>query len=144
MDNLFGFDFDVDDADDMAVVWSEMVTMLGPPRCVRYRTNSPRRAALYRASDSDGVYRHLHGDDGGIEVMTGAQCKLSSFGIHKDKVTQVQTPILWDAVPGNVHKSELPAITVAQREVFLSSVRELLGDNMSEHSIDPTAQAQMQ
>ena len=78
----FGFDFDVDDADDMAVVWSEMVTMLGPPRCVRYRTNSPRRAALYRASDSDGVYRHLHGDDGGIEVMTGAQCKLSSFGIH--------------------------------------------------------------
>ena len=77
--DLFMGDIDVDDASDVTGIMAVMRDVLGPPLCVRYRTNSARRAVLYR-THSDGLYRAVSGSDGAIEVFTGPHQKLTCFG----------------------------------------------------------------
>jgi len=126
---VFGFDVDVDDAHWAGQITSTMDTMLGRPLCRRYRANSPRTLSLYGAP-ADAEYVALKGSDGGIEVLTGENTKAAAFGYHTNPITRVRSRLEWDGVPGNVRKADLSPITLAQRDLFLEEVTEMLGDEV--------------
>ena len=68
---LVTFDLDLDDAADVAAALALMSKMLGTPRCVRTRANSPRCAVLYRCDDPAGLSATHKGRDGAIELFSG-------------------------------------------------------------------------
>ena len=69
-----------------------MVGHFGERRCLRSRRNSPRRAALYRMDDPNDFYVSAKGSTGAVEVFAGPKTKLTAFGWHVHKVTQVWSP----------------------------------------------------
>lgn len=126
---LVTFDLDLDDTADAAAALALMSKMLGTPRCVRTRANSPRCAVLYRCDDPAGLSATHKGTDGAIELFSGPRCKITAFGQHIDKTTGLRTRLTWHEVPGNVTQQELPAITLAQALEFLTACSDIVGDD---------------
>jgi hypothetical protein len=131
LNELYAIDIDVDEPRDVEAIWISMCRIIGEPVCARYRSNSPRLAALYRQSAPDSLYRVASGSDGSIEVLCGERAKLSAFGVHQDKVTGVRTRLQWDAVPGNITKADLSEATADQVVQFLHAAQAHLGDDTS-------------
>jgi hypothetical protein len=126
---LVTFDLDLDDTIDAAAALALMSTMLGTPRCVRTRANSPRCAVIYRCDDPAGLSATHKGTDGAIELFCGPRCKITVFGQHIDKTTGLRTRLTWHEVPGNVTRQDLPAITLAQALEFLTACSDIVGDD---------------
>jgi Primase C terminal 2 (PriCT-2) len=129
----YAIDFDVDDPTLVSELRAVMEQILGEAACVRYRSNSPRIAALYRSAEDDTLYRALTGSDGEIEVFSGAKAKLTSFGLNTDKVTSVRSRLLWHKVPGNVRLADMTAITAAQVDRFMEAAKPYLGEDAKIH-----------
>jgi hypothetical protein len=131
LNGLYATDIDVDELSDVEAIWTVMCRTIGEPVCVRYRSNSPRLAALFRQAAPDNFYRAAAGSDGAIEVLCGERAKLTAFGIHQDKVTGTRTRLQWAAVPGNVTRADLSDATADQVERFLHAAQDHLGDDTS-------------
>ena len=126
---LVTFDLDLDDLADAAAALALMTDMLGAPRCVRSRANSPRCAVIYRTDDVDGLSAVHKGSDGAIELFAGRRCKISAFGQHTDRTTGRRSRMVWHETPGNVTRDELPAITLQQALDYLAAAADIVGDD---------------
>jgi hypothetical protein len=80
--------FDLDWPPDVQAALDLLTKTCGPPRCVRSRPNSPRRAVIYRCDDPEGLYACAKGSDGGIELFSGPYCKLTAAGVRGVHVAQ--------------------------------------------------------
>lgn len=142
--DLFAIDVDVDDPHWVSEIVAAMTDTLSAPLCVRHRGNSARLLALYRAP-ADALYTAVKGSDGMVEIFTSGDQKVTAFGLHTDKQTGQRTRLQWRGVPGNVQLSELPLVSLAQRDAFLEAVSDMLGDDAkrmsrSHHASGDTAQ----
>jgi hypothetical protein len=145
LNGVAAIDGDIDDADDMAEVMDILCDQLGPSPCMRSRSNSPRRAMLYRCDDPQGFSDTWKGTWGAIEIFAGPLTKLTAFGWHVSKETGVWRRIEWHEVPGNVRRDELPLVTRAQLTRAMTAAQPVLGEKVGEwhripstsHEIDP-------
>jgi hypothetical protein len=119
-DSLRVFDIDIDYPSIARQIREIIECHLGNAP-VRYRTNSPHTALVYRDAEGSPHKRVLKGKFGKIEVLGHGQ-QLAAFGFHE---TGVQ--LEWTIAPGQIHANELPPVTEAQIDALFGSLAPLIG-----------------
>jgi predicted P-loop ATPase len=104
-DTLRPFDFDIDDPDLVARCRAVVFQRLGEAP-LRYRANSPRCLALYRAAAGAPPKLTLAGKLGKVEVLGEGQ-QFVAHGIHHTNSSLLWTP----APPWEFARDSLPAVT---------------------------------
>jgi hypothetical protein len=120
-DGLRAVDFDIDDDGVAGQCRDLAVSMLGDAPC-RWRRNSARFLALYRAADGAPRKIVLAGRLGKIEVL-GLGQQFVAFGWHPSGAELEWLP----EAPGDVALADLPVVTEVQLRAFLAACAPLIG-----------------
>lgn len=120
-DGLYVLDMDVDDPVVAAQVRKVAIGLLGPT-IERSRSNSPRRALVYRAAEGEPAKATINGVAGKVEVLGRGQ-QLHAYGMHPSGV-----PLNWEpAGPDATPMGAIRVVTKDQITAFLAAVAPLIG-----------------
>jgi predicted P-loop ATPase len=120
-DGLRVIDIDVDDPAIVHEIIAIVHAVLGDAP-VRYRSNSPRRAFLFRAAEGQPRKRSVVGTRGKVEVLGHGQ-QFVAFGGHESGVIFEWHP----ESPDLILPESIPAITEQQVSDLLNQCAELIG-----------------
>jgi Primase C terminal 2 (PriCT-2)/AAA domain/Bifunctional DNA primase/polymerase, N-terminal len=115
-------DIDIDDPAIVVEIVRVMALHLSKGALLRRRKNSPRAAAIFRA-EGQPKKRIVAGEKGKIEILGDGQ-QLVIDGVHPSGFA-----LYWlqDRSPATVPLVELPVVTEAQIQAFLTACRLVLG-----------------
>jgi putative DNA primase/helicase len=119
-DRLRALDIDVDHPEIVEAIIALAIRILGNAP-MRFRTNSPRRLLLYRASEGEPPKRFVIGSKGKVEVLGRGQ-QFVAFGMHESGVEHHWAPLNFL----DFHADTLIAVTEAQVDQFLQEVAILI------------------
>jgi hypothetical protein len=122
---LRAVDQDVDDPGLAEEVADLVFRRLGEAP-TRFRRNSPRRCALYRAAVGEPCKRQIVGPHGRIEVL-GAGQQLLAFGTHPSGAE-----LEWTVSPAfQIARHKLPAVSEEQITALLTELAPMVGASTS-------------